>query len=578
MSVENTQDLRPSGESYIPGSSNTSLEKKPVDVKLWHLLHSGGRIGSVRRLRRALKKGISVDYTSNNGQTALFVACYHNKEAAVTYLLKHGADPNFRCGGSYTPVHGACASGNPKILCKLIDNGGDLRLHDDNGHTPSDWAKLQDHYKGKSTSKKILEYIETARMYAMTKSGQDLLLAGRASTYENLSRARSKESLPIKKHHSSTKSLHNTKSSVHSLGFGTVYTPTPTHAGTLAFIPYIAENALEADENARLPSYSSAGYFNMISMKWGPSKVTTKQLLNIQPGEGALIDLLIHEKDCLVQLRHSNILLLMGICNTHNLDSIQLVFERVSLGSLYHALHEKQPVRAFMHFQTKCSIMLQICEAVMYLHEMGYLHCNISSHSVHLVQRRLAKLGNFEYIVERSLDSATQKRSKVVENVCLSTTYNWMAPELMRREPPTVKSDIYSFSVVLWEILTGITPWLSMSPGNIEQKLVQEKQTLELAEHGKSIPKPYADMLHTTLSSHPSGRRNTLEEISVLLECGAKVKYSDLTRQDSGVVYPSVSESLQDSCQSTEDIPNDAKEYNQSTGRRSAIDVGQGKR
>ena len=48
-----------------------------------------------------------------------------------------------------------------------------------------------------------------------------------------------------------------------------------------------------------------------------------------------------------------------------------------------------------------CRIMRQVCEAVLYLHNQGLLHCGISSHAIHLTDSDVAKLGNFEYAVHK---------------------------------------------------------------------------------------------------------------------------------------------------------------------------------
>ena len=72
-----------------------------------------------------------------------------------------------------TAVIVAGFAGNVKILIKLLNAGGDLRLHDNQGRNVKDWAMLQPNPKKRM---KMLEFLDKARLYAMSSSGQDLLL------------------------------------------------------------------------------------------------------------------------------------------------------------------------------------------------------------------------------------------------------------------------------------------------------------------------------------------------------------------------------------------------------------------
>jgi serine/threonine protein kinase len=43
-------------------------------------------------------------------------------------------------------------------------------------------------------------------------------------------------------------------------------------------------------------------------------------------------------------------------------------------------------------------------------------------------------------------------------------TYRWMAPEMIKEKHHTRKVDVYSFGIVMWEILTALVPFSDMTP------------------------------------------------------------------------------------------------------------------
>lgn len=61
--------------------------------------------------------------------------------SSVQFLLARKANPNARCIGGATAVHAACIRGSTTIVQQLILCGGDLRLRDDEGRTPCEWAR-----------------------------------------------------------------------------------------------------------------------------------------------------------------------------------------------------------------------------------------------------------------------------------------------------------------------------------------------------------------------------------------------------------------------------------------------------
>jgi len=61
-------------------------------------------------------------------------------------------------------MHVACLSGNTDVLRRLVEAGGDLRLHDRDGKTPADWAMRQSDAKRR---RRCLAFIDSVREKAL---------------------------------------------------------------------------------------------------------------------------------------------------------------------------------------------------------------------------------------------------------------------------------------------------------------------------------------------------------------------------------------------------------------------------
>ena len=61
-------------------------------------------------------------------------------------------------------MHAACLTGNADVLRRLVEAGGDLRLHDRDGKTPQDWAMRQGDAKRR---RRALGFIDGAREKAL---------------------------------------------------------------------------------------------------------------------------------------------------------------------------------------------------------------------------------------------------------------------------------------------------------------------------------------------------------------------------------------------------------------------------
>ncbi|XP_070083577.1 inactive serine/threonine-protein kinase TEX14 isoform X7 [Equus caballus] len=479
-------------------------------------LHEYVKQGNYVKVKKILKKGIYVDAVNSLGQTALFVAALLGLTKLVDVLVDYGSDPNHRCFDGSTPVHAAAFSGNQWILSKLLDAGGDLRLHDEKGRNPKTWALTA----GKERSTVMVEFMQrcASHMQAIIQGfSQDLLkkidspqrLICGLPRFGGLMQG-SPNGSPNRLLKAGVVSAQN----IYSFGFGKFYITGGTQLAYLGSLPVIGEKeVIQADDEPTF-SFFSGPYMVMINLVWNGSRVTVKELnLPTHPhcSRLRLADLLIAEQEHSSKLRHPHLLQLMAVCLSQDLEKTRLVYERITVGTLFSVLHERRSQFPVLHMEVIVHLLLQISDALRYLHSRGFIHRSLSSYAVHIVSTGEARLTNLEYMME-SQDGGVHRD---LTRVPLPTQlYNWAAPEVILQKAATVKSDIYSFSVIIQEILTDNIPWNGLDGSVIKDAIVLGKYL----EADVRLPKPYYDIVKSGIQVKQKDRTMNLQDIRYILK------------------------------------------------------------
>lgn len=149
-------------------------------------------------------------------------------------------------------------------------------------------------------------------------------------------------------------------------------------------------------------------------------------------------------------LHHPNLVNLIGYCADG--DQRLLVYELMPLGSLEDHLHDLPPKKEALDWNTRMKIAAGAAKGLEYLHDKAnppVIYRDLKSSNILLDEGFSPKLSDF----------GLAKLGPTGDNTHVSTrvmgTYGYCAPEYAMTGQLTLKSDIYSFGVVLLELITG---------------------------------------------------------------------------------------------------------------------------
>uniref|UniRef100_A0A804J1Z2 non-specific serine/threonine protein kinase n=1 Tax=Musa acuminata subsp. malaccensis TaxID=214687 RepID=A0A804J1Z2_MUSAM len=146
-------------------------------------------------------------------------------------------------------------------------------------------------------------------------------------------------------------------------------------------------------------------------------------------------------------LQHKNVVMLLGSCSEGN--HRLLVYEYVCNGSLNQHLSKSSPY--ILSWKHRMKILLGTAAGLNYLHQNNIIHRDMSPNNILLTHEYEPMLGDFGLSRKQQDQSCSLSESNVVG------TFGYLAPEYTERGRVSTKTDVYSFGVILLEVITGRT-------------------------------------------------------------------------------------------------------------------------
>ncbi|KFM25468.1 putative serine/threonine-protein kinase [Auxenochlorella protothecoides] len=139
----------------------------------------------------------------------------------------------------------------------------------------------------------------------------------------------------------------------------------------------------------------------------------------------------------------------IGVVSDPPRGQIMVVTERMMGGDLWHALRRGEVAWAERGWR----LAMDIASGLAYLSTRRIVHNDLKSSNILLDWEGRAKISDVG-LARIIPDSRSYLPSRSAEG----GSFQWCAPEAILGEPSTVQSDMYSYGVVLWELITGEVP------------------------------------------------------------------------------------------------------------------------
>jgi serine/threonine protein kinase len=153
-------------------------------------------------------------------------------------------------------------------------------------------------------------------------------------------------------------------------------------------------------------------------------------------------------------------------------------------------------------------ILTEAAAGLLHLHEQGWIHRDIKPDNFLLNEENVVKLIDFN--LARKPAGAFGKLFGMKSKI--QGTPSYMSPEQIRGQQLDVRADVYSFGCVVYEMLSGKTPFTANSPNELLQRHITSRPP-DLTVVDKNITPEFSRYVQGMMAKSPKDRPSGMKDV-----------------------------------------------------------------